>query len=578
MKLKFKLLILTLAMVFVLGTALPAQAFYIEVPQILKDAITALKSSQTMAQESPTIAPVPSPTSNTIFCNALGRQTTMEECNTASGQQSGGTSIFCNILGRQTTKDECDASQQTQGINTQPQPSQQQYQPQQNNDQPMMDKPPQNNQPMMNDKQGAGDNDRYLKDMQRGAKQMERSLKQFDALLHSTEKAGGTVKAEIKEQAEQLRAMLGKIKTVQSPEDLQDFDMGEANLISQELEQYRREAQEQVQRLRQVKQQIRNAEQAVKSFEKQIAKAKSCISAEVTAKMKTLKTTITTVKNAKTWDEVEAAGLDDMGDMFDDINNSREQLEICARWPQILKQTDKQLKDLGKQLTKNKTLVARLSAKGIDLSVAYNAFEAGVAKMKSAREEAVAKMQSGDAQGAIDLLQDDIFDQMEDVMLNQQTIQIMSNLGTFNSQFKRGLTDAQKQINSLKKKKIDTTELVAILNETKTMGAEILALIKRPGDDQDTIMTGMEDLQDLRMEFSDKIAELTGEEGGGMNEILGPSQFKTMQMPSGLNKYMNQQTPGEKQGISNEPVYNPIGESNPQPSPGPTNTLAPGTY
>jgi len=587
MKLKSKLLIFTLAMVFALGTALPAKAFYIEVPQILKDAISALKSSQTMAQEGTMMAP---PLNGNIFCNSLGRQSTPEECNTADRAQgsnfqgqpqptnssSGGCVQPAGGCGSNLTWDPSICSCRTFNDDMQKMPEQQ-YRPQQNNNQPMMNEPQQNNKPMMNDKQGGGDNNRYLQDMQRGAKQMDRSLKQFDDLLQTTEKAGGTVKAEIKAQAEKLRAMLEKIKTAKSSEELQDFDMGEANQIAQELEQYRREVQEQTQRLKQVKQQIRNAEQAVKSFEKQITKAKDCVSTDVKTKLETLKTTITTVKNAKTWDEVEAAGLDDMGDLFDDVNSSREQLEICSRWPQILKQVDKQLKDLSKQLTKNKTLVAKLSAKGIDLSVAYNAFESGVTKMKTAREEAVAKMQSGDAQGAIDMLQDDIFDQMEDVMLNQQTIQIMSNLGTFNSQFKRGLTDAQKQINSLKKKKIDTTELVAILDETKTKGAEILALIKRPGDDQETIMTGMEDLQDLRMEFSDKVAELTGDEVSTMPAMTGQQQFNQLQMASGLNQYMNQ-TPGGKQGISNEPVYNPMGESNPQPSPSPMNTLAPGTY
>lgn len=536
MKIKSKILISTLALFFAFGTVLPAKAFYIEMPQILKSAINSIKASHTLAQEGSVLT---SPVENTIFCDVLGRQTTKEECSGPTSQQPGSNIIFCDALGKQTTKDQCDAN------NSRQQPQQFNNQPMQNNNQP-----PQNNQPMMNqgnqeknqDGQGGGNNKNFLQDVQRGAKQMERSLTQFDALIKTTEKAGGSVKSEIKEKADTLRSMVEKAKSAKSSEDVQDFDMGEAGNIAQELEQYRREIQEQTQRLKQVKQQIRNAEQAVKTFEKQIVKAKNCVSPELKAKLESLKTTITTIKNAKTWDEVEAAGMEDMGELFDGLNDSREQLEVCARWPQILKQVDKQLKDLSRQLTKSKALVTKLAAKGVDLSVPFNAFEAGINKMKAVREEAMTKMKSNDAQGAFDLLQDDLFGQMDDVMQNQQTIQTMSNLGSFNTQFKRGVTDAQKQINTLKRKKLDTSELVSILTEVKTKGAEITTLIKQKDADLDTIMSDMEDLQDLRLEFSNKMSELTGEDSGDLEKIMGPSQFKTIQMPSGMNQFVGQQS------------------------------------
>ncbi|MFA6424380.1 MAG: hypothetical protein WCV83_03675 [Candidatus Magasanikbacteria bacterium] len=541
MKIKFKILILTLAIFFAFGTALPAKAFYIEIPQILKDAISALKTSNTLAQEGSNLLPPPA---GTIFCNALNRQTTMEECGVASGQQPGNTSIFCDALGKQTTKDECDAS------NSQQQP--QQNQPQQNDNQQMMNQQPQNqNQPQQNNDQQKmnqneqgnrenGNNKNFLQDVQRGAKQMERSLTQFDTLIKTTEKAGGTVKAEMKESADKLRGMMAQAKSAKTSEDLQDFDMGEANQLAQELEQYRRDVQNQTQQLKQVKQQIRNAETAVKSFEKQIAKGKNCVTEEVKTQLATLKTTIATIKNAKTWEEVEAAGIDNMGDLFNDLNDSREQLDTCSRWPQILKQVDQQLKTLNTQVKKSKTLVTKLATKGVDLSVPFAAFEDGVTKMKAIREDAVAKMKSNDFQSAFDLLQDDFFGQMDDIMENQQTIQTMSNLGTFNSQFKKDTANAQKQINSLKKQKIDTAELVSILADAKTTGAEILVLIKQKTVDLDAIMSSMGDLQDLNNEFSDKVAELTGDEGNDMQNIIGPAQIKTLQMPTGMNQFISQ--------------------------------------
>lgn len=536
MKIHYKFLALSMMAVFLFGATLPANAFYIEIPQIFKNAITSIKTSNTSAQETSQLLPPPNFVPNQNF-----QQPTMDQ-------------------EQQFSKPPMMEGQQQPQI--QPQP------PQPYNNQPMNFQPPQNqfqqkNQPpMMNQENGEneknnqneGGNKNYLQDVQRGAKQMERSLTQFDALLLNTEKTGQTVKSEIKEKANTLREMLEKAKAAKNSEDVQDFDMGEAGSIAQELEQYRRELQDQTQRLKQVKQQIRNAEQAVKTFEKQIIKAKDCVSPEVKTKLESLKTTIGTIKNAKTWDEVEAAGMEDMGEIFGDLNDSREQLEICARWPQILKQVDKQMKNLDKQLSKSKTLVAKLSSKGIDLSVPYNAFEAGIIKMKAVREEAMSKMKSGDAQGASELLQDDLFGQMEDIMQNQQTIQTMSNLGTFNSQFKRSVTDAQKQISMLKRKKMNTAELESILAEVKTKGAEITNLIKQKDADLDTIMSEMEDIQDLRLEFSDKMSELTGEDNSDLEKIMGPSQFKSIQMPSGMNQFIDQ--PKQTQSMKQDNSFN----------------------
>jgi hypothetical protein len=74
----------------------------------------------------------------------------------------------------------------------------------------------------------------------------------------------------------------------------------------------------------------------------------------------------------------------------------------------------------------------------------------------------------------------------------------------------------------------------------KTKGTEISNLIKQKDADLDAVMSDMEDLQDLKMEFSDKMSELTGEDSGDLEKIMGPSQFKTIQMPSGMNQFMDQ--------------------------------------
>ena len=113
----------------------------------------------------------------------------------------------------------------------------------------------------------------------------------------------------------------------------------------------------------------------------------------------------------------------------------------------------------------------------------------------------------------------------------------------------------------LKKNLTDLAEIVKWFDDKKDV-------------DLDAIMTGMEDLQDLRAEFGDKVAELTGNEDvQNVPGMLNQPQFKAIQMPSGLNQFVNQAQGQQMQQVDK---LNSIGESNPQPSPAPM--MAPGTY
>lgn len=511
MKTKSQFLILLLVTIFVLGTVLPAQAFYVEVPKNLKNAITALKLSTTDVSKSALSGDQRSISNEPVYKPVLG------------GDQ--------------------------RAISNEPV-----YKPVQVDvpSSPTVVAPT----AISNEKKDNTNTNKYLREIQKGVKQMERDLKQFNALMQKVEKTGATVTSDIKVKAEKLGVILAKMKAFKSSADLQTFDITEASQIAQELEQYRSGMQKQIQSLRQIKQQVRETEQSVLSFEKQIAKVKSCVPAEVLTKLTTLKTTIATIKNAQTWSEVEKSGLGNMGDLFNSVNDSRGVLEVCAVWPQILKQADKQLVELDKQLAKDKVLVAKLSAQSIDLSLSYSVFENGITKLKAVRAEAVAKMKSGDAQSAINLLKNDFFAQINNLMQGQQTIQSMNNLGGFNSQFVKGLAEAQKQINSLNKQKITTTELVTLLAEIKTKGTEVLALIKQKDANFDTLVSSIEDLNILRTSFNDKMAELTNVTGNILPGMSEQSQFKIMQISAGLNQSIIQ-SEQNKLGISNEPVYTP---------------------
>jgi chromosome segregation ATPase len=427
------------------------------------------------------------------------------------------------------------------------------------------------------------DEQRYIKDMQRGAKDMDRGLKQLENMIKQSAKKGITISPEMQTNTEKMRLMIDSVKNAKTATELQNVDMGEISQMMMELDNSRRDLENNTRRLDDTKRNIKDAERGITQFERQLKKAGSCVSEEIKEKLAALKASISTIKNAKTWAEVEAAGLEDMGDLFMSLDENRQVLEVCGRWPQMSKEMDKQLKSLNNQLKSAKTITTRLSKRNIDISSQFASFEAAVQKMQTVRDEVKELMTSGDAEGAMNLLEENFFGQMDDVMQYSRVIQMMSGVGQFTTEFKKGITQAKTQINKLKKSRIDVTELNEILAEAQSKGNEILAIMKAGNFDADEVISMIEDLEQNRLNFEDKIADLTGTEREIMPWESGNQIFNRVEMPTFLNAYMRpqeSQTMPMMQGPMgpNTGSANPIGESNPQPSPGPTNTLAPGTY
>jgi|GEM_PF-1345569 len=620
------------AMVFTLLAAItPAKAFDLKLPKILQSALDAFSANKTYAQDAGSmvappntpppgdgqIMPPPQPPTNqppmqpplqpgdSIFCNSLNRQSTASECSAADAlrnntqptqlpnnpppSQPGGT-FFCYSLNRQATASECDAADASKNQQpTQPPINQPPiYQPQPPMNQPPMPQPPtcnvngtemsgpcnnyppQGGQGTMPPQMGPGGQQgqmggggNFLKDMQRGVKQMANQIKKFETWMASAIKKGVVIPQEITDKLTEAKAAIEKINSAQSSEDLQnsDFDPSVLSDATQTLEQYRQEQQQQEQMLKGMQRGMKEMMRGFKMYASQIAKLekkKTVIPADIKDTVAKATAIFDAVQKAKTYDEAEAAGIEDLQDIMMNLNDGGQQLEMLARWPQVTKQMDSQLKILNSQLKKDKSIVTRLTAKGIDVSAAFTAFEEGVNKLQTARNDAVTKMQAGDSQGAFDAVESDFFGQMDDVMQNQQTIDLMNNLGNVNSQLQKSLNDAQRVINTLKRKKVDTTELVDLLNQAKTKASEIKASLKAKPIDTDNIQTALEDMQNIKQEFDDKAEELGGDTTQPMPWEQGTKQFQTLQMPVGMNQYLPQQQ------------TNPMGESNPQPSPGPS--------
>ncbi len=489
---------LLLSLVLTFSVTQPAKAFYLEVPEFFKTALKSLQSKKALAQEGGTVAPTsPPPPSNPT-----------------------------------------------------PPPPPNPTQP----PSPPVDsgsfKPPAL-QPQEGQTPG---NNLEFKQLHQGAEQMDNGLRKFDSMMKGSERDGGKLPPGTRDNFDRAQGMVNKSKSAQNSEDAQNINGDELDQSMRSLDQSRQEMMQKERRLKDMRRMLSGMERAVTMFERQVTKLtkqKIAVPQNVTDALQKVKDVIAKLKATEDADEAEEL-MQDLPDLMDTLNESRQQLEMLSRWPQTLKQLDRELKNLTRELSRSKAVVDRLLKKEIDLTQTYSQFEAAVNKLKGVRDEAVAKVASGNAEEAFELLEEDFFGQMQDVWEHQRVIQTMSNLGRFVSDFSRGVNDANRTIATLKRKKIDTSDLEGLLVEIKAKGEEVKTLLKAQPLDDEAVMSILQDLENTRQQFENQRGDLLGEEetrpweGGGQN-------FKSLELP-----------PGFKQAAKKEPVSE---EASPASSP-----------
>ena len=522
--------------------AKPAKAFWIEPPQVIKNWLLSLKNNKTIAQEQPAmVQPVyqtqPMPTYDQNYQQQPQQMPNQPYTQQQpmpypdSGSYPAGNTCKIDGVERPGSCDQYNnQGQQSQGM-------------QDNYDQ----------QGMQQGGQGQGgpspeQQARQLKDMKRGALQSERMIKEFDRMIQKAEKGGATVPEEIKQKLEKLKAIVSGAKNATTMEAMQEVDMSEMGDIMQSMDEFRRDVVEKQQRMEGMKRGIRGMEQGLKMFKSQVtrlAKSKIVVPADVTENIAKLEAIIAQVKTAKTTEEIDAIDFESMQSLMQDMDESRQKLEQLARWPQTLKDVNRQLTQLQRELKRAKSIADRLVKKGMDVQDLYNSFADAINKLKSVRDSAVEKMSAGDGEGAFDLIENEFFGQMEDVWQHFRVLNMMANMGQFTAEFKREMAQAQLMINRLKRQKKDTSELEAILQQVKEKGQEIQNMIKTKDFDEETIKDAFEEMENVGQEFEAKVSELTGQEEQ-MPWEKGPQQFRRVEMSSDMQKFIPQK-PQESQ-------------------------------
>lgn len=519
-----------LIMVFFLAWLTPTQAFYLEVPKRVNESLNHLK--QSIAQpivlgesfsedvnknpsEQPPRITVPASMAKEIkTCNVNGAEMSgpCENYNSGSGQSSPTQPQY-------NEKDDEERRGQDEQRQKQDEERQQQDEERQKKDQ-----------------------ERWLNDMKRGNKDMERNLTRLSNMFKKAEKEGIVMPQDIKDKLNQANEIINQIKTAQTGEEMQNIDMQELGDLMRDLDEAREVLIDQAQRLKDMKRGLKDITRELGKFEKQVEKLKkqkTLIPDGLSETLKEIKTTVNAIQNAKTWEEAEAAGIEDMRDLWEALDENRRTLEMLSRWPQTLKEVDKQLKQIDKELARAKKSVERTKKKEIDLSELYAEFEDAVNKLKSAKGVALQKIAEGDGEGAFEIIENDFFGQMEDTWEHNKIISTLSDLGRFKSDFKKGLNESYRLMTQLKRKKIDVSELEKLIIYATTRGNEIESLLKAKPMDVDQIIDLLYKVEALRQEFYEKADELTGA-GEEMPWEKGPILFQTPTLPDSITKVIPQ--------------------------------------
>lgn len=383
-------------------------------------------------------------------------------------------------------------------------------------------------------------NAQKLKGMKSGMRGMETALNKMKASYAKLEKQGIVIPQDIKNKFTRAQQIIDTIKNATQATEIESLDPDEFSNIMSDLGDAQGTLMERFQKMKAMKKAAGSMEKGVIAIEKvvlRIQKQGGIVPQEMTDNIAKMKTLIAGIKAEKSYEELVPLGIDEMDELMGKISDATDMFEMLLRWPMAAKQMDKQIIALDKTAIRLQATVEKLKVKGVDLSEELAKFNEGLAKLKAVRADGEAKMKAGQPAEAFDNLEENFINQMDNVIEYQRIIEAMTNLGRFNSEFKKGLATAQQGIRQLKKNKVDTAEIEALISSVSAKANEIIALIKTKPIDENTVADKIAAYEDSRQIVMDKLEELLKKP---MPWEQGKSQIKDLTMPKELDKYVDE--------------------------------------
>lgn len=294
----------------------------------------------------------------------------------------------------------------------------------------------------------------------------------------------------------------------------------------------------------QLKRSVGGMKKAIAQMEKAVAgvqKAGYAVDPAVTDSITKAKAAVSTIENGTSMtDEVQAA-LDTFNDFIDVLNENVESLNMLANFPRILKQADREIKNVEKAYAKSKTSLAKLD---FDLTEAYKAVDEKVAALHAAYDKAVDLAKNGKGADAFSTLENDFFESVGETRQSIGMLDAIRNISRSVKSVEKGIASAEKIIKKVEAKGMDTSGLKDIVAQSKAKLDELRAALKQKDFQPDDAVSILEDLNGLRADFEDALNELTGNDTQGPGNSFAPLNFFGGQMPKGPDAMFRGAMPG----------------------------------
>ncbi|MBI4225132.1 MAG: hypothetical protein HY617_02270 [Candidatus Sungbacteria bacterium] len=301
---------------------------------------------------------------------------------------------------------------------------------------------------------------------------------------------------------------------------------------------------------RQQEQMLKNAKNGLGRMQKMIAtmeKRISLIEKKGGIASDTLKTSIQQAKDlmvkaqaASTMEDLQAAGLDDMHELMQTINDEMQKAEMSTQFSAMVKQATRAVAQQQKALASAQKKAGSLK---ISVDSLMAKWQKAVDDMTQGIAQARQLFQEGNIEDAVEALKDNVFDTMQTLGSYQQTFGMISNSQKMLAVATREMASIEKKIASLKKQGKDTGDAEAAVADGKAKIQAIKDAIAQPDIDPDTLIGAIEDAQEAKEQLYDAMYDLTGQQ-----------QYNHQQMQQsipGLNMQQFQAPPGMQQFFGN---------------------------
>ncbi len=221
------------------------------------------------------------------------------------------------------------------------------------------------------------------------------------------------------------------------------------------------------------------------------------------------------------------------------IDSAQEQLQImskASKWPSVEKQAGNLIAKLTKEST---TLKAKAAKKDLteELAESFTELDKAIAEQKAALETLKTQVKT-DPDTVFDNI-GDYFDKFRDIYENNvreinSTLDLKKAVKTELPKFVKALDNRVKTL--ARNKKINTTELKALVASANTKLNEIKTLVAAKTVDHDAVISAIDALTDISVQFEDKWEALTGQDNNNLMPKLPdtPADYK-INIPASLN-------------------------------------------